>query len=114
MPYVFDGYKTYFSGGPVRVTQVNLPSEMVQLIESDNGSSCLTGDATLPCEKVYGLNGPKLSDGCMFISRWHNAKNNEAYVDGHVETQSWGIHGGHLTTAGARSFRLCGDINGSR
>ena len=114
MTMVFDAYNRNVIGGPVRVTQIKLPSELVQLIESDYGNYANTGDATLPCDKLYGLNGWKLGDGCMHISRWHNAKNNEAYVDGHVETQPWGIHGGSLTAGGARSFKLCGDLNGSR
>lgn len=115
MPFAFDAYGTYFPGcGPARVTQIKLPSEMVQLIESDYGGIALTGDADLPSYKLYGLNTWKLGDGCMYISRWHNAKNNEAYVDGHVEPQRWGIHGGSLTAQGARSFRLCGDLNSSR
>ncbi len=109
MTQQFDGSNRVTTGGPVRMTQIKFPSELVQLIESDSQTNAIVSDATLPCEKLYGLiAGFQYSNNCMYISRWHNAKNNESFVDGHVETQPWGIHAGSLTVSGARSFKIGG------
>ena len=98
-------------GSGVKANMVKMPSVLIYLLESDGGQEINTGDAALPSNKVYGLNGWGLSDGPCILQSWHNGYPNQLHFDGHVAKTIWGGLGGCNNTVGATYWRLCADVN---
>jgi len=98
--------ETVFGNQGVRSNMVLKPSLLIYILESNNAQRVDNGDAAIPSNKVYGLNGLGLLDGPYILQAWHNGNPNELHFDGHVTKSPWGTLAGKLSAPGGVYWTL--------
>ncbi len=98
--------ETIFANQGVRYNMVQKPSVLIYILESNNAQRVDNGDAAMPSNKVYGINGLGLLDGPCILQSWHNGNPNELHFDGHVTKSPWGTLAGKLSAPGGVYWTL--------